>query len=116
MNVKDRIKSYMARVKEIEDKANMPKVDAQAAKRFVKAALWQQAHESTSHLPENCGKINIFLFTLGASEPTEKKDDDAPPQKKVKCEEKTPSRQQQTSSKTPKSNSHKKRGKKKKSL
>ena len=46
----------MARVKEIEDKANMPKVDAQAAKRFVKAALWQQAHESTSPFPAKLWK------------------------------------------------------------
>ncbi|KAK3603069.1 hypothetical protein CHS0354_015764 [Potamilus streckersoni] len=40
----DRIRSYMNRVKEIQDKALAPKIDVKATKRFVKSALWQAAH------------------------------------------------------------------------
>ncbi|ESO96465.1 hypothetical protein LOTGIDRAFT_203791 [Lottia gigantea] len=43
----DRIKEYMARVKEIQDKALAPKLDKPAAKRFVKSALWQAAVKGT---------------------------------------------------------------------
>ena len=42
------MKSYMARVKDVEDREKRPKVDAPAAKRFVKAALWQEAHEKAA--------------------------------------------------------------------
>ena len=38
----------MARVKEIEDKAKAPKIDRPAVKRFVRNALWQQAHQQAS--------------------------------------------------------------------
>ncbi|KAJ8317234.1 hypothetical protein KUTeg_005138 [Tegillarca granosa] len=39
----DRIRSYMNRVKECQDKAKAPKLDKGASKRFVKSALWQAA-------------------------------------------------------------------------
>jgi hypothetical protein len=42
--LQDRIRSYMNRVKDIQDKANAPKVDKGAAKRFVKSSLWQATH------------------------------------------------------------------------
>ncbi|XP_074660400.1 nuclear nucleic acid-binding protein C1D-like [Tubulanus polymorphus] len=42
----DRIRSYMMRTKEIQDKEKAPKVDAPAAKRFVKSALWKAAHKA----------------------------------------------------------------------
>ncbi|CAH1790895.1 unnamed protein product, partial [Owenia fusiformis] len=56
----DRVKAYMVRVKEVTDKLNAPKIDAPAAKRFVKSALWQAAHKqaeqkeepSTSNTPD----------------------------------------------------------------
>ena len=41
--VQDRIRSYMGRVKEIEDKAKAPKINKDASKRFVRNALWAQA-------------------------------------------------------------------------
>ncbi|KAL4238979.1 DNA-binding protein c1d [Mactra antiquata] len=41
----DRIRSYMNRVKEIQDKEKAPKLDVQASKRFVKSALWQSAQK-----------------------------------------------------------------------
>ena len=43
----DRIRSYMTRVKEIQEKEKAPKIDQGAAKRFVRSALWQQAHSQT---------------------------------------------------------------------
>ncbi|XP_060579171.1 nuclear nucleic acid-binding protein C1D-like, partial [Ruditapes philippinarum] len=39
----DRIRSYMNRVKEIQDKEKAPKIDVSASKRMVKSALWQAA-------------------------------------------------------------------------
>ena len=45
--LQDRIRSYMNRVKDIQDKANAPKVDKGAAKRFVKSSLWQAAKAKT---------------------------------------------------------------------
>ncbi|XP_035682634.1 nuclear nucleic acid-binding protein C1D-like [Branchiostoma floridae] len=40
-NELDRIRSYMNRVKEIEDKRKAAKLDKAAAKRIVKSALWE---------------------------------------------------------------------------
>ncbi|GFR66889.1 nuclear nucleic acid-binding protein C1D-like [Elysia marginata] len=40
-----RIQSYMARVKEIEDKKKAPKLDKSASKRFVRSALWHAAQK-----------------------------------------------------------------------
>ncbi|KAK2156845.1 hypothetical protein LSH36_204g10034 [Paralvinella palmiformis] len=41
----DRIKNYMGRVKEIEDRLKAPKLDKSASKKFVRNALWQAAHK-----------------------------------------------------------------------
>ncbi|XP_071079399.1 nuclear nucleic acid-binding protein C1D-like [Haliotis cracherodii] len=41
----ERVRGYMNRVKEIQDKAKAPKVNAGAAKRMVKSALWQAAQK-----------------------------------------------------------------------
>lgn len=38
----ERIRNYMGRVKEIEDKAKAPKINKDASKRFVRNALWSQ--------------------------------------------------------------------------
>jgi len=46
-----RIQGYMARVKEIEDKAKMARLDQSAAKRFIKSALWQQAQQKSKAAP-----------------------------------------------------------------
>ncbi|XP_053394272.1 nuclear nucleic acid-binding protein C1D-like [Mercenaria mercenaria] len=43
----DRIRSYMNRVKEIQDKEKAPKLDVSASKRFVKSALWQAAQKQS---------------------------------------------------------------------
>lgn len=45
----DRIREYMGRVKEIEDRDKRPRVETGAAKRFVRNALYQQP--SDDHLP-----------------------------------------------------------------
>ncbi|XP_067136474.1 nuclear nucleic acid-binding protein C1D isoform X2 [Centruroides vittatus] len=37
----DRIKMYMLRAKEIADKEKAPKIDKEAAKRFVRSSLWE---------------------------------------------------------------------------
>ncbi|GAB1599829.1 nuclear nucleic acid-binding protein C1D-like [Argonauta hians] len=50
----DRVRTYMNRVKEIEDKAKAPKVNSDAAKRFVRNALWQSAHKK-SHASSSKG-------------------------------------------------------------
>ncbi|KAH3851410.1 hypothetical protein DPMN_093891 [Dreissena polymorpha] len=42
----DRIRSYMNRVKEIQDRKKAPKLNVQASKRMVKSALWQAAQKS----------------------------------------------------------------------
>ncbi|XP_023933693.1 nuclear nucleic acid-binding protein C1D [Lingula anatina] len=44
----DRIRGYMNRVKEIQEKEKAPKLDKPASKRFVKSALWQAAHAKAS--------------------------------------------------------------------
>ncbi|XP_067680523.1 nuclear nucleic acid-binding protein C1D-like [Haliotis asinina] len=41
----ERVRGYMNRVKEIQDKAKAPKVNSGAAKRMVKSALWQAAQK-----------------------------------------------------------------------
>ena len=37
----------MNRVKEVEEKQKAPKINKDAAKRFVRNALWQQAQQKT---------------------------------------------------------------------
>ena len=37
----------MNRVKEVEEKQKAPKINKDAAKRFVRSALWQQAQQKT---------------------------------------------------------------------
>ena len=37
----------MNRVKEVEEKQKAPKLNKDAAKRFVRSALWQQAQQKT---------------------------------------------------------------------
>lgn len=39
----ERVKEYMNRAKQIADKAKAPKVDAEAAQRFVRSSLWMPA-------------------------------------------------------------------------
>ncbi len=43
----ERIRSYMNRVREAEEKINAPRIDKEATKRFVRSALWQQAHKDS---------------------------------------------------------------------
>ena len=38
----------MDRVKEIQDKEKAPKVNVNAAKRFVRNALWEKAHKKAT--------------------------------------------------------------------
>ena len=38
----------MGRVKEIQDKEKAPKLNQSAAKRFVRNALWEQAHKKAT--------------------------------------------------------------------
>ncbi|XP_064603647.1 nuclear nucleic acid-binding protein C1D-like [Liolophura sinensis] len=49
----DRIRTYMGRVKEIQDKVNAPKLDKNASKRFVKSALWQAAQNTVKESKED---------------------------------------------------------------
>ena len=49
----------MGRVKEIEDRAKAPKIDKGAAKRFVRNALWQQAHKQAAKPDEATGEFQI---------------------------------------------------------
>lgn len=37
----DRVRSYMARAKQVHDKKTMPRVDKEAAERFVTSGLWE---------------------------------------------------------------------------
>ncbi|XP_041361492.1 nuclear nucleic acid-binding protein C1D-like [Gigantopelta aegis] len=48
----ERIRSYMKRVTEIQEKANAPKLNKPAAKRFIKSALWQAA-QNKGEKPSN---------------------------------------------------------------
>ncbi|KAK6180986.1 hypothetical protein SNE40_008939 [Patella caerulea] len=57
----DRIRGYMSRVKEIQDKAKAPKLDKEASKRFVKSALWQAALKKA--LPEQEKQIGTKAST-----------------------------------------------------
>jgi exosome complex protein LRP1 len=42
-----RIQSYMARVKEIEDKKKAPKLNKAVTKRYIRSALWKAAQQNT---------------------------------------------------------------------
>lgn len=44
----DRIRSYMNRVKEIQDREKAPSLNVDASKRFVKSALWKAAQTKTT--------------------------------------------------------------------
>lgn len=46
----DRIRTYMNRVKEIEDKKKAPRINADAALRFVRNSLWDAAHKKSTAL------------------------------------------------------------------
>ncbi len=56
----------MNRVKDIQEKANAPRIDKEASKRFVRSALWQMAKKKakqTSSNEGNTGKKNPSLHT-----------------------------------------------------
>lgn len=42
----NRVKSYMSRVHEVEDKAKAPRLDKSATKRFIRNALWDAAQKT----------------------------------------------------------------------
>jgi len=44
----ERIQKHMLKVREVEDKAKAPKLDKDASKRFMRNALWQQAHKASA--------------------------------------------------------------------
>ena len=71
----DRIKECMTRMKELEDRQKAPKINKDAAKRFVRSALWQQAQQKT-HKTELSGEESS---NRGAGE-----EDGEPPTKKLK--------------------------------
>ncbi|KAL3874273.1 hypothetical protein ACJMK2_037313 [Sinanodonta woodiana] len=58
----DRIRSYMNRVKEIQDKALAPKLDVKATKRFVKSALWKAAHNNAEEAEGTVSKDESVVF------------------------------------------------------
>ncbi|KAK2177884.1 hypothetical protein NP493_574g01040 [Ridgeia piscesae] len=41
----ERIQRYMKRLQEVQDKEKAPKLNKDASKRFIRSALWQQAHK-----------------------------------------------------------------------
>ena len=44
----ERVKSVVARTKQIADRALAPKVDVPAAKRFIQSGLWEPKEKSSS--------------------------------------------------------------------
>jgi len=71
----DRIKECMTRMKELEDRQKAPKINKDAAKRFVRSALWQQAQQKTHKTELSGGESS----SGGAGE-----EDGEPPTKKLK--------------------------------
>lgn len=53
----------MGRVKEIEDKAKAPKLDTGATKRFMRRALWQNAHKEAAENSKT-GFNRLIYFIL----------------------------------------------------
>ena len=56
----DRIRGYMNRVKEIQEKQKAPKIDKDASKRFVRSALWQMAHKKAQEGAASTSAGNIL--------------------------------------------------------
>merc|ERR1711915_552808 len=64
----DRIKECMNRVKEVEAKQNAPKLNKDAAKRFIRSALWQQAQQKTHKTAAQEGESSSAATTIGDDE------------------------------------------------
>ncbi|XP_052769379.1 nuclear nucleic acid-binding protein C1D-like [Mya arenaria] len=55
----DRIRGYMNRVKEVQDKEKAPKLNVMASKRFIKSALWQAAQKQDNEQDQETGSPTI---------------------------------------------------------
>ena len=53
-NELDRVRSYIARAKQVHDKQSMPRVDKEAAERFVTSGLWEPGQPKLK--PSSSGK------------------------------------------------------------
>ena len=52
----------MKRLQEVQDKEKAPKLNKDASKRFIRSALWQQAHKEAEQ-PDDEG-VCRFLFSV----------------------------------------------------
>ncbi|WAR20087.1 C1D-like protein [Mya arenaria] len=59
INTEDRIRGYMNRVKEVQDKEKAPKLNVMASKRFIKSALWQAAQKQDNEQDQETGSPTI---------------------------------------------------------
>lgn len=56
----------MTRVKEIQEKEQAPKINADAAKRFVRNALWDAAHKAATQQPTTAVKSILLIISVDA--------------------------------------------------
>uniref|UniRef100_A0A8C4Q6F4 Nuclear nucleic acid-binding protein C1D n=1 Tax=Eptatretus burgeri TaxID=7764 RepID=A0A8C4Q6F4_EPTBU len=57
----DRVRTYMNKVKAFEEKSKAAKLDAKAASRFIKHALWQPKNEGNCNSPERYTCVTLFV-------------------------------------------------------
>lgn len=69
----DRIRSYMNRVNEIQDKEKAPSLNIKASKRIVKSALWQAAQNQQKEQGSSHETCSVETGELSTKEPGHKK-------------------------------------------
>ena len=113
-----RVQEYMGKVKLMEEKKKMARIDTHAAKRFVRNALWQappsasSATDGASSGAPNAAPDGISRDNVG--EDTEDGEFEAPAPKRLKRDDNTAETSGSTSSETKKKSKKKKSKKDKK--
>uniref|UniRef100_H2Y4M5 Nuclear nucleic acid-binding protein C1D n=1 Tax=Ciona savignyi TaxID=51511 RepID=H2Y4M5_CIOSA len=90
----DRIKTYMGKIKEIEDKKNAPKLQKEAAKRFIRSAMFDGDNYSNveTKVPKSIENDAVVVSTEAAEvveEPTTKRTKKHKKNKSIKKKRKT---------------------------
>merc|ERR1711893_125196 len=77
----DRVRSYMARIKEIQDREKAPRLNKDASKRFVRNALWQAAHAQASQAKADASEEKPGTSKKGSEVSRNTEDSEAPTKK-----------------------------------
>lgn len=55
----ERVQRYMVRLQEVQDKEKAPKLNKDASKRFIRSALWEQAHKDAQNQSDDEGTLTF---------------------------------------------------------